>query len=1036
MLVKKLIFLLALGMVSQGVLAQGQDAFEAELRAIFSKATSVPEQSLAVTYSSWSDEASQGPSRLQEALRRTQYPFAFHRMKAIFLNIYSYQNEISILRSSTWNGTNLHIQIGLNQPIEEWIIAFSRNPEAEPKLRYYFVQKPERLTRVRAEQSRQLMLDRLATSLRYDRNHDIEKDYGQSDQSYIDDLQTLTKALTLVKFPRDFSKVKGMKFGDRALVKTSGSRQPLYHLEFPSGGTVEDYMAIASASGDQEPALRSYFTLHPECRVLYELPRIESAVLAKAEKTLKENDWCGVSIWRGDNLEDHDYVQALLKAARALDEVVYPKKYGGCVVLSVDVTDFNLKSENSFGLSLPAGASYQAMIGVLSAYPENEPVFQAYLKHDWSLQLAEKSQLGDIDRERSLKTQISRLERETTAILRTRYGWTPKWAYQTTAVGRWGYTGEAEYLASLEKLKCALATTKHPRAVGTGTIYITDQEISDRAAGGKDIYLSYRVSADGFVEKLSSMPGDEPRLQGYQRSRQDVVRNQLGPLFPYHETGRQILCEVRSLENLKENGRAAALIQRIAGDEIRDIRNEIFGPDKVISFVRNSDVEVGLDGSAHVRGIWSAKAVEVRRRSKRDPKRFLLVSRVSVDDGCNFLEAEFRNYNGMDKLASRSHVSSEDGKLSVVEPAKPEIKPLEEIYKGEGRFQGKSYAELLEIAKRTDRILVTVLDLGIDYNHPALAFRVPRRSGDNSAAEQTASSTEKGVISNLWNYVKSWWPTGEWTKSEDSGELSAARATGVQSMSQAIGWDFDEDDDKPYDYGLYFWQDIFTGRFANHGSHVAGIIGRDDPNIALLPVRYPHREGAKFYDAVAFAHGRGSRIVNISLGSDEEEFWRGLKKAIRDYRDMLFVIAAGNDNGRDIDIFPTYPAAYDFENMLVVASLNSLGHLSDFSSVGKKAVDVAARGEDVWSAIPGNAGEKSGTSMATSEVTSLAAQISWIDRDLDPCQIISLIGNTVDRSDEFKDKVRFGGVVNRARALARAADIKKGEYPLPAECSR
>ena len=47
---------------------------------------------------------------------------------------------------------------------------------------------------------------------------------------------------------------------------------------------------------------------------------------------------------------------------------------------------------------------------------------------------------------------------------------------------------------------------------------------------------------------------------------------------------------------------------------------------------------------------------------------------------------------------------------------------------------------------------------------------------------------------------------------------------------------------------------------------------------------------------------------------------------------------------RNIDTYPTYPASFDSENLLVVASSTSNGSLSWFSNYGLESVDIVGPG--------------------------------------------------------------------------------------------
>jgi subtilisin family serine protease len=67
----------------------------------------------------------------------------------------------------------------------------------------------------------------------------------------------------------------------------------------------------------------------------------------------------------------------------------------------------------------------------------------------------------------------------------------------------------------------------------------------------------------------------------------------------------------------------------------------------------------------------------------------------------------------------------------------------------------------------------------------------------------------------------------------------------------------------------------------------------------------------------------GVKIVNCSWGSNKDN--PALEDAISN-SDMLFVCAAGNGQS-DLDVNPVYPASYDLDNVISVASMSQTGML-------------------------------------------------------------------------------------------------------------
>ena len=84
----------------------------------------------------------------------------------------------------------------------------------------------------------------------------------------------------------------------------------------------------------------------------------------------------------------------------------------------------------------------------------------------------------------------------------------------------------------------------------------------------------------------------------------------------------------------------------------------------------------------------------------------------------------------------------------------------------------------------------------------------------------------------------------------------------------------------------------------------------------------------------------------------------------------------------------------------VVGAVNQAGDETSFTSYGPTVV-VDANGYEVESYVPGGAKVKlSGTSMASTNVTNLAAKLFAIDPSLTPAQAIELIRRGATTSDD------------------------------------
>jgi subtilisin family serine protease len=226
-----------------------------------------------------------------------------------------------------------------------------------------------------------------------------------------------------------------------------------------------------------------------------------------------------------------------------------------------------------------------------------------------------------------------------------------------------------------------------------------------------------------------------------------------------------------------------------------------------------------------------------------------------------------------------------------------------------------------------------------------------------------------------------------------------------------------------------------------HGTHVAGIAVAGNPAARLLVgvitfsyktipellTREQIRRRAESYQqTAAFFRTQHVRVVNMSwfgspkdyeqmlesysVGKDAAERQRtarelfeiekqGLLAALKNSPDILFVCAAGNaNNNTTFDEF--IPSSFQLPNLLTVGAVDQAGEETSFTSYGP-SVTVHANGFEVESFLPG--GEKmalSGTSMASPNVTNLAAKLLALDPALTPAQVIALIKEGATRSED------------------------------------
>ena len=184
-----------------------------------------------------------------------------------------------------------------------------------------------------------------------------------------------------------------------------------------------------------------------------------------------------------------------------------------------------------------------------------------------------------------------------------------------------------------------------------------------------------------------------------------------------------------------------------------------------------------------------------------------------------------------------------------------------------------------------------------------------------------------------------------------------------------LGYDYWDLDGRPFDGDPT--PDPFDP--ARHGTQTASLLLAEAPVVELVPYRYPKNAMTRMPALIAAAAAQGIRVMNLSLATTNRHQWLPFEAAARAHPEMLFVVAAGNF-GRNIEQQPTYPAALELDNMIVVTSASADGRLSAGVNWGPRAVDLMAPGERVSALdFDGVRRPVSGSSYATARVSALAA---------------------------------------------------------------
>lgn len=309
---------------------------------------------------------------------------------------------------------------------------------------------------------------------------------------------------------------------------------------------------------------------------------------------------------------------------------------------------------------------------------------------------------------------------------------------------------------------------------------------------------------------------------------------------------------------------------------------------------------------------------------------------------------------------------------------------------GQNYFEAQRFPQAWDLTTSSRDIIISIVDSGVDYNHPDLRDNLWRNPEPGRAAQMFP-----GIFSQVQN--------------------------------DTIGWNFWESG--PSSNAVQNGNPIGTAQ--SHGTHVAGIaaaisdngvgIASSGFNSTYMAVRVGGTEDQPSaigfgYEGILYSAINGAHVINCSFGSD---FRSSFGEDVVNFATQLgsvVVGAAGNSNN-DVSF---YPAAFD--NVLSVASVvTGSGVKSSFSSFGYY-VDVASTGTGILSTVfNGQYALNSGTSMASPVVAGLVALVRDRFPDWSPERIIGQIRGTANPTiyavnPNHRDKLG-GGLADAFRAV-------------------
>lgn len=306
--------------------------------------------------------------------------------------------------------------------------------------------------------------------------------------------------------------------------------------------------------------------------------------------------------------------------------------------------------------------------------------------------------------------------------------------------------------------------------------------------------------------------------------------------------------------------------------------------------------------------------------------------------------------------------------------------------KNEGKNGGVSgfdinVVEAWKITTGSRKVIVGVIDTGVDYTHPDLK--------DNMWVNTAEKNGSAGVDDDNNGFV-----------------------------DDIYGYDFANGDGDPMDDH-------------SHGTHVSGTIGAKGNdgvgivgvnwNVSIMALKFLTGSGSGSLSgavkSIDYAVKMGATLTSNSWGGGP--FSQTLYNSIANARDagQLFVAAAGNDT-TNMDSTGSYPAGYDLENIISVAAVDKSANLASFSNYGATTVDIGAPGVEIYSSIlDGQYKAYRGTSMACPHVAGVAALLYAKDARATWEDVKERILNSADPIESLEGKTLTGGMLNAHGAL-------------------
>jgi subtilisin family serine protease len=255
------------------------------------------------------------------------------------------------------------------------------------------------------------------------------------------------------------------------------------------------------------------------------------------------------------------------------------------------------------------------------------------------------------------------------------------------------------------------------------------------------------------------------------------------------------------------------------------------------------------------------------------------------------------------------------------------------------------------------------------------------------------------------------------------GWTSGSTSDGDTSHPDAyIGWNFVGNNNNPLDGNGH---GTFTaGEIAAAGNNAVGVAGANW-SVQLMSVQMMDYTGngtdAQAVAAIQYAVNHGAKVINASWGGAGVDATIASAIQYADQHGVIIVAAAGNSASNDDNASTWFaPASYsvDYPNLISVAATDFNGGLASWSNYGVHSVQIAAPGVNLYGLSGSGYTTDSGTSMAAPLVTGTVALVEAAHPTWSMTQVVDAVLDTTTLDPLLAGKVKTGGIVNAAAAVA------------------